>query len=106
MRSMREQKKSSVAGQADITVELPENRPYWRSNREFCEPKIIPVRQWSCGFWGFFRDDSLLLNGFVLESHGKIHGLDILDQRSDRDSVHTRFGIRPKVFKGDPARYL
>ena len=49
---------------------------------------------------------SLLLNGFVLETHGKIHGFDILDQRSDRDSVHTRFGIRPKVFKGDSTRYL
>jgi len=42
MWSMRERKKSSVAGQANITAELPEINPYWKSNWEFCAPAITP----------------------------------------------------------------
>lgn len=42
MWSMRERKKSSVAGQVNITAELPEINPYWRSNRAFCASKITP----------------------------------------------------------------
>jgi hypothetical protein len=54
---MRERKKSSVAGQANATAELPENCPYWNSNWEFWISAITPQTQCSCGFWGLFRDD-------------------------------------------------
>lgn len=57
MWSMRERKKSSVAGQANITVELPENCLYWKSNREFCHSEITPAGQCLCGLRGFFRGD-------------------------------------------------
>lgn len=39
---MRERKKSSVAGQANSTAELPENSPYWKSNLEFTPSAITP----------------------------------------------------------------
>jgi hypothetical protein len=42
MWSMRERKKSSVAGQANSTEELPENSPYWKSNWEFGLSAITP----------------------------------------------------------------
>ncbi|MDP3888360.1 hypothetical protein, partial [Hydrogenophaga sp.] len=42
MWSMRERKKSSVAGQANSTAELPENCPYWKSNWEFELSEITP----------------------------------------------------------------
>ena len=52
MWSMREQKKSSVAGQANITAELPEISRYWISNWEFAPSAITPERQCLCGLWG------------------------------------------------------
>ena len=54
---MREEKKSSVAGQANITAELPENCPYWKSKLGVLGIGNHPKTQHLCGLWGLFRDD-------------------------------------------------
>jgi hypothetical protein len=59
---MRERKKSSVAGQANITAELPENSLYWKSNWEKRPSEDTPENQCSCGFRGFFKADYLSSN--------------------------------------------
>jgi hypothetical protein len=46
---MRERKKSSVVGQANITEKLPENSPYWKSNREIWPSAITPECQCHAG---------------------------------------------------------
>jgi hypothetical protein len=61
MWSMRERKKSSVAGQANITAELPEISRYWISNWEFSPSAITPERQRLSGLWGLFRGDEFLI---------------------------------------------
>ena len=69
MWSMREQKKSSVAGQANITAELPEISRYWISNWEFAPSAITPERQCLCGLWGgVFRGDQVPWAG---QEHGQ-----------------------------------
>ena len=85
---MRERKKSSVAGQANSTAELPENCPYWKSNWEFRLSAITPKALCLCGFRGFFRGD------YIAEFDSVANANHVLDQLMEVVQSLARFPER------------